>query len=238
MDRFLGLERAEWWFLAKWVLGVGLGVGVGMIVGALTFLVLGNAMDTGSDREWMDAGRAIGQVLGLILGWVVGWAAVGAAQWSILQEQVHLPAWWVLVNVVGAVIGVGVGWVIAVGVTIVGGIFWVRPMWVRTIWAVIESAIAGAGGGSVLGAAQWLILRKRVHQSGRWVLASAVGLGVSVGVGWGLIVLVGTMVGRAINSVWGIGLGWVLALLVGGAVYGTVTGRELIVLLRRPILEA
>ena len=75
--------------------------------------------------------------------------------------------------------------------------------------------------GTVLGALQWLVLRRRVPRAGWWVLASAVGWPASMGIGGGLA----TAVAAATN----VNLSWVLI----GAVYGAITGTALLWLLRQ-----
>ena len=108
--------------------------------------------------------------------------------------------------------------------------YW-RPgpiMSVVQIWGVV---------GFVAGIAQWFVLRRRVHQSGWWVLASTVGGLVGGSVVKGVLMLLKED-GRAL---------WGDALLVstmnvsgamGAAVVGAITGFVLILLLRHPVPEA
>jgi hypothetical protein len=54
---------------------------------------------------------------------------------------------------------------------------------------VLAYFILGAILGATVGLAQWLVLRRRVSGTGWWVLASAAGIGLAGGVGYGIAVL-------------------------------------------------
>jgi len=110
----------------------------------------------------------------------------------------------------------------AAGVALWPAIWAQAPAWVVFGALAVGGAVGSVVAGAVVGTAQWLILRRRVHRGGWWVLASAVGLAV----GW--------MAGGRVGSVTGaVGVAWVG--LVVGAVYGALTGIVLVLLLRRPI---
>ena len=76
------------------------------------------------------------------------------------------------------------------------------------------------------GIAQWLVLRRHVPGAGWWVLASIVGVAVSVAV-------ISTVT-AGVEEAGGIAGGGA----VGGAVYGALTGGVLVWLLRQPGREA
>jgi len=83
----------------------------------------------------------------------------------------------------------------------------------------LGGTVVGALGGAVVGILQWLVLRRQVSRAGWWVLASTVGLGLSMAVAGAFLDM--ELVG----------------LLVGGAVLGAVTGGALVWLLRQPVPE-
>jgi len=76
-----------------------------------------------------------------------------------------------------------------------------------------------AGGGAVVGIAQWFVLRRQVSRAGWWVLASIVGFVVASTVQFAVAVSL------------------VAASVVVGAVYGAITGGVLVWLLRQPVTE-
>ncbi len=130
-------------------------------------------------------------ILAGYLGVVVGGTLIGVLQWLVLRRQVHRASRWVLASLVAAavtgivvfglgVINADVGWIVGVSVF-----------------------------GTVVGVAQWAVLRHQVSRAGWWVLASTVG--------WGVGLPLGDIVGPP-------GL---------GAAYGTITGIALVWLLRQ-----
>ena len=200
--RFLGFERAEWWFWLKWVLAsaagwlVGLAVGWGTYVGVVTLV----STATADPR----IGEVVGVVVGTALGLVVFGAVVGTAQWLVLRKRVYRSGWWLLVTAVG-------GAVCLVVVFFVGGIV------ANAIGAPFYLPMLMPVYGAAVGIAQWLILRKRVHQSGWWLLAAAAG--------WAVGCAVDADVGMAVFGA------------LFGALFGAITGFVLILLLRHPIPE-
>ena len=84
--------------------------------------------------------------------------------------------------------------------------------------------------GTVLGVLQWLVLRQQVPRAGRWVPAA--------GVGWIVGAPLGAVLGGGLSGVLGWSGGgaidWALTWAGVGAVYGAITGRVLVWLLRQP----
>ena len=179
-----------WRLWLWWVLASTVGWAVGGTVG--------EAVGGGLSRDINVAGY---------VSVAVGGIAAGALQWLVLRRQVARAGWWVVTGIVGgAVVGVGVG--------VVG---WVVS-WVRGVVGGADWGVGVVLFGPVVGALQWLVLRRQVAWAGWWVLASAVG--------W---VVGGLMAGIAAGVV-----GWVVA----GAVYGAITGPVLVWLLRQPVPAA
>ena len=169
-------------------------------------------------------------IVGYGAGAAVGGIAAGLLQWLVLRRQIARASRWVLASAVaGAVIGV-VG--VALGATLGFGTRWVGGGPETTgeassgEWALF--VLLGLYG-TVLGVLQWLVLRRQVARAGWWVLASTVGWPVSIGVGGiGL---------QAVVAVTHVKLPAVTAALIP-AMYGAITGRVLVWLLRQPMPAA
>ena len=132
-------------------------------------------------------------------------AAMGTLQWLVLRRHFSQAGWWVAVSAVGGtLVGIGAasyGSRVKVNLVIVYGLV-----------------------GVILGALQWLVLRRRISRSGWWMVASPLG--------WALAVL-------AVQSLDRLGLmrglsetiGLILAFGLAGTVVGIVTGGLLVWLL-------
>ena len=197
-------QAPDWRVWLWWVLASMVGWAVGGYVGV--------ALGGGLSRGIIVAGY---------VGVALGGIATAVLQWLVLRQRVSRAGWWVVTGIAGgAVVGVlvvGVGWVVGVGGSAVGG-----PDWGAN-WGPDWSAnpgkdvgwVAGAGlYGAVVGGLQWLVLRRRVARAGWWVLASTVG--------W--------VVGGLVSGITDTAAGWAVL----GAVYGAITGAALVWLLRRP----
>lgn len=104
---------------------------------------------------------------------------------------------WVLLTVLGYTVGLLVGFGLG--------------------HALLGNVMIGVGIGAVTGFLQWLALRRHIQRSGWWVLASVVGLSVSLG----LYAVVHNIWGYPFDLGWPLGvLGWALAFLLGGALIG------------------
>ncbi|MBZ0267511.1 hypothetical protein K8I85_05105 [bacterium] len=126
----------------------------------------------------------------------VGAVLAGMLQWLVLRRHFAAAAWWVLATV-GALAVVGIL------------VFAVR---------VFDAGVGAATGGTVLGIAQWQVLRRTVTRAGWWVLASTVG--------W--------VTGGILSGAFQAGFaGWITI----GATYGAITGVALVWLLRLRALE-
>jgi uncharacterized integral membrane protein len=228
--KFLDLERPQWRFLLKWVLASAVGGTVGAFVAGTVYWSVGWTVARAVARAVGGGGpdAVLGAVLGVIpdavFGAVFG-TMVGTAQWMVLRKRIHRSGWWVLASAVGWAVGQAVSRVVALFVVDTAGL--------DVGWAVVGGAMVGA----VLGTAQWMVLRKRVHRAGWWVLASAVAVRVAyVGMN-GARAVARAMGGVVPDSVLGAVLG-VMPDTMGWVVGGTITGYVLIALLRHPIPKA
>lgn len=176
--------------------------------GAVGFALADAVLDTFSEALY----RAMAEIV--IFG-LFG-AAMGTLQWLVLRRHFSQAGWWVAVSAVGGtLVGIGAasyGSRVKVNLVIVYGLV-----------------------GVILGALQWLVLRRRISRSGWWMVASPLG--------WALAVL-------AVQSLDRLGLmrglsetiGLILAFGLAGTVAGFVTGGLLVWLLwqssGRPVVAA
>jgi hypothetical protein len=173
-------RRPGWRIWFLWLMAGAVGWGVGVEVGSLG--VPGGLKSLQSSPNIILAGY-----LGVAAGGILG----GVLQWLVLRRQITRAGRWVLASLGAAAV---------VGVVIFGV-------------GMVNADVGWVGGavlfGTVVGALQWLVLRRQVARAGWWVLASTVG--------W--------VVGMPLGGIFG----W-LAL---GAAYGAITGTALVWLLRQ-----
>jgi hypothetical protein len=209
-SKFLGLERAEWRFVLKWVLASAVGAAVAERVGRVGMLVLILVVAlVGRGVMLSIPGDTVGRTAQDIISWARAGASVGAgfgiAQWMLIRKRVHRAGWWVLASAVGWTVGAAVA--------------------SATLLTVNNAVGTVAGLGSIkvaVGIAQWIFLRKRVHGSGRWVWVNAVA--------WVAALIVVVALSGEEGGIVGLG--------VGVGVDTVFTGVLMAKSLRRPIPEA
>jgi hypothetical protein len=162
-------------------------------------------------------GVAVGMTAGTRLAGVIGPATLGLLQWLVLRRHISQASWWILATTVGGVLGLYVG--------STAGFF---------VGYGLTGVVAGAIGGTILGLAQWLVLRRHFSEAGLWILASCVAL--TVGAGWVVDKALGSAVRSPIDASpyfiqmlrWG-GIG-----AASGAIGGAIKGGVLVWLLWQP----
>ena len=94
--------------------------------------------------------------------------------------------------------------------------------------SVLAYSVAGGFVGLLVGLMQWRVLRRRISQSGAWVVASAAGLGIAGGAGYGLAVLIFGY-SRDLEDLASPAaiVGWTLVTACGGAIAGLLQWRVL-----------
>jgi hypothetical protein len=154
------------------------------------------------------------------------WGILGTAQWMALRKHIHRPGGWVLASVLGGAVGGAAGEDVHEAVVgIVDNPIW--KAWSGAGMVVIE-AVRQAVLWGIVGTGQWMVLRKRVHRCGWWVLASVVGgvvAGAGIGAAWALTEASAKVAIRAAAGA------------VTGIVAGLITGSALARLLRHSRLE-
>ncbi len=102
-----------------------------------------------------------------------------------------------------------------------GALVWVANALVSNLGVPVEGALAGAATGAVVGAAQWLVLSRRLPLSPWWIAATSVGAAAGMALGLQLLgadTARDTVLLRALVT--GAGIGLAQTLLLRG-----VTGR-------------
>jgi hypothetical protein len=137
-------------FWLWWLFATLVGTILGMVI---AFLGLTPLHNTSSHVAQAVRGFVIGSAFG---------ATVGTAQWFVLRKYFDRVGWWVLLTFIG--------WVA----------FWelntmnllVKAQGIAFIPDLLNLAVFGV----ILGVLQWLLLRKKIHSAGWWVLANIVGM--------------------------------------------------------------
>jgi hypothetical protein len=143
-------ERARpgWRFWLAWMAATIAGVAGYMIVIPPLFPVLNDLL--GGTRGEESIGIAIAALGAIALG-----ATIGAAQWLVLRGYLPRSSLWVAATLVGCAAPQVFPW-------IVSGL---EPSWLNGVVMFLLW-------GFVLGALQWLVLRRRVERAGWWIAIS------------------------------------------------------------------
>ena len=189
----------------NWIWLTTLGLAGGLIGGLLVGMPLGklvNAMITTA-------------VVTCFVGGVLGsFQAFG------LRPVLRRPMWWVLGTVAGLGLGLAAGVVVVeqLGTLITGA----RPNIARLgpFTRAISLVTLGSLAGTVLGVAQWLVLRSQAPRIRHWVATTAIGLAISFCVASLLL----TAAGLRISS----GLGAGAFVVISGLMFGAITSRPLL----------
>jgi hypothetical protein len=166
--------------------------------------------------------RTLADVGGGTLSLFLGFIPLFAAQWLVLRRHISRVDLWVLSSSGGICLGTyaqhavifvfGIVAATTSGDSQAFGVLYSTQLWGRTLGLF---ALWG-----IIGAAQWLVLRRRIRHAGWWVLASAVGGATS-----GAVALVIVSAGGDL----------LLSYLARWAVYGALTGVVLVLLLQNRI---
>ena len=148
----------------------------------------------------------VGVELSIVLDAIVLGVCVGALQWDVLRHKFDHAQWWILATVVGWGIG------LPIGIFIIGN---------------VASVAVGLTIGAIVGIAQWLVLRRRVHPASLWIFANITTWAVSIAIIWTLMQAFGVEDGTLDLFVLPIGG------CLGSTLTGLITGGVLVWLLRR-----
>jgi len=170
-------------------------------------------------------GLLVGMPLGKLVNAMITTAVVtcfvggvlGSFQAFGLRPVLRRPMWWVLGTVAGLGLAAGVVVVEQLGTLITGA----RPNIARLgpFTRAISLVALGSLAGTVLGVAQWLVLRSQAPRIRHWVATTAIGLAISFSAASLLL----TAAGLRISS----GLGAGAFVVISGLMFGAITSRPL-----------
>lgn len=158
----------------------------------------------------------------------LGSVLIALGQWWSIQPLLRRAYGWLLATSISLVIGIQSGF-------LVGWIVLLQLDFTQPKTALLAHGIVGWVGGSwlgmVVGTAQWLVLRRHIPTSWRWIPISALG--------WGLGCMVGFALPQGLKFAQGQSVAempfWLelVSLMVGLAIASSITGAELARLLLR-----
>lgn len=150
--------------VAKWTTLTTVGLAGGLIAGLLIGMPLGEIVNA------MIVTAAVTCTVGGVLG---GVQAIG------LRRTLRKPLWWIVATIAGIGLGLALGVVIVeqVGILATGS----RPNIARIGAAMraLSFVTVGLVAGTILGVAQWLVLRAQAAGVRYWVPASGLGLAMA-----------------------------------------------------------
>ena len=202
-------QRAQWLLWWRWVGASAAGELVGL---PLAVLIVSTAIGTVAD------GASLILIVAGALAGLVNGVIVGGLQWLALRRLVQrLSGWqWTLATALGSALPWALGLSMRSSLRLAQG----------NDEAVLGAALLmGLLTGVVLGSAQWLVLRRVLHQAGWWMPASVLA--------WlqGLVVLVGgASLIQTGTPLWGLLIVSGVSGLVIGSLGGMITGIVLVAL--------
>lgn len=205
------LRKDSWRLWEWWVFATVIGIFIGIAIVAAASVI--------AEELGIVNAAALLHIVGALEG-----TALGLMQWLVLRRYIRRIHWWIIATAIGAI----VAWLIGLKVIVVlififldGGT--VEPFSPGLLKAVFW---LGAWVGTVLGLAQWLVIRTHVRKGFLWVFANALawGLGLlTVFTGANFItpgeftlettfirLVTGATTGVVIGAITGIGLVWLL----------------------------
>lgn len=187
------------------------------LLGFAVVVVLSTSVNQSESIHFHTALFLVGMVEGLILGFF---------QWLVLRRYIRQITGWIVATTIGALIAWSLGIVSSFFMTIVV----VVSAEGMTKTDFLEGiALLGALVGSVLGFAQWLVLRIHIQRAAWWIVANAIAWSIGL-----LIAFAGAGMGTenfSLQASWvGVATGAAM-----GAVIGGTTGITLVWLLNRPL---
>lgn len=210
----VGLRWETWraWLVANLV-AEALGLGATLIVGMLLFGGLESRI-----------GLIPVALLGVILGALCEGGIVGSLQWLVIRRPIPAIRWWEWT--VATAVGAGIAWALGMLLMVVMSFAASPPsqtsadasQWFEVTLPVILllAAALGVALGAILGAAQWIVLRKHAPKAGWWIVANAIAWAIGM-----FLVFVGT---SFIPDNGAVTAGVVAAVVIGVACAGTAVG--------------
>lgn len=194
----------------------------GEIAGLAVWLAVIRILD---DFDARDADTAASLVLVIVTG-----AITVLLQWVVLRRRLARVGWWVVATVAGFLTAFLIVLLGSFLISEISESFNAGNFELLAAWLLLQTAISGAA----FGLLQWLVLRREVARSGWWVAASSAGFVLG-----GIVTIpVGALIAVILQLVFEVDVTERLLPAVGQvvstAVYGTITGVVLMLLLGRP----
>jgi hypothetical protein len=156
-----GKELGRW--LGFTILFEALGFGLAFAAGNLLHGIWMRASGAGLDE---DMPLALTLAISIAVGGAEG-LSLGTGQWLVLRHRFGDLRWGAWAG--ATAIGGGLAW--ALGMSLGGRLGHPPPMWLMALLLLASGLVFGA----ILGAAQWVVLRRHARRSLRWVAANAAG---------------------------------------------------------------
>jgi hypothetical protein len=221
-------EQWDWKLWFQWILANAasetVGLGTTLLIGA--FLLV-NAEPT--------IGALPAAALGVLAGTVIEGSIVGTAQWLVLRHPLEKMRWhtWVLVTALGACVAWTLGMIPSTMLFTAPESGAAAPGEMSDLMIYTLAAAMGIALGAILGAAQWLALRRQVPKAGWWIPANALAWMLGM-----VVVFLGTSFIPAEGITVPVALILLLFVVAAGAVVGAIHGLVLIWLLHQRHLGA
>ncbi len=212
----------EWKIWFQWILanaiGETVGLGTSLLIGVL---LLVQAEPT--------IGAIPAAALGVLAATVIEGSVVGTAQWLVLRRPLEKMRWrtWVLATTLGAFVAWMLGMIPSTLLFPGPDSGAAAPGEMSDLMIYTLAAAMGIALGAILGAAQWLALRRYVPKAGWWIPANALAWMLGM-----VVVFLGTSFIPAAGMTVPVALILLLFVVAAGAVVGAVHGLVLIWLLR------
>jgi len=218
----------EWKLWLQWVVANAasetVGLGTTLLIGA--FLLV---------QAEPTIGALAAAALGVLAGTVIEGSIVGTAQWLVLRHPLKQMRWrtWALVTALGACVAWTLGMILSTLLLTGSDSGAAAPGEMSDLMIYTLAAAMGVALGAILGAAQWLALRRHVPKAGWWIPANALAWMLGM-----VVVFLGTSFIPAEGITVPVALILLLFVVAAGAVVGAVHGLVLIWLLHLRRLRA
>ncbi len=162
---FANRERPRWSFYLLWIVLTALCIPITFIAAfailRLIILLVGDYVTVGGVRHITE------DYLWSFVFYPMAGLVTGIVQYALLRRYLPRMGWWV-----AATTG---GWLmVLLGIALAGWLQWTRSL---SSWFWLPVVL-----GVIMGAVQWMLLRRRLPQAGWWIAASAAGWAL-----WGLL---------------------------------------------------
>lgn len=211
------LKRDSWMLWEWWVFAtvVGIFIGIAVVAGVS---ILAEAFGATSMVAFLHIAGALAGV------------SLGVAQWLVLRHYIKHIRWWIVATAIGAIIT----WLIGLKVIVILILMFLDGGTVEVLSPRLLTAILllGAWIGSVLGLAQWFVLRPHVRRASLWVFAN--GFAWSLGL---MLIFAGANVTQPGEFTFEAALIGIATGVTTGVVVGAITGIGLVLLLKPRLLR-